>query len=186
MANTTDTALPPMKPSEESTAEQLELARRQGTAYAAALEAMNQESGAQVRRVGDVEVAVVVENAEGMWMRHGDDLRWENPGDENAHVEVAVRDAADGRFIPGLSISVTLTAPDGTDVGTHTQPFLWHPWLYHYGRNWVVPGEGDYRVRVKIDPPEFMRHDYENGNRYADPIETEFSVAIKPGQKLAP
>jgi hypothetical protein len=186
MTTNANAALPPMKPSEESTAEQLELARRQGAAYAEALEAMNRESGAQRQRAGDVEIAVVVENAEGMWMRHGDELRWENPRDENAHVEVAVRDAVDGRFIPGLSVSVTLTAPDGREVGTYTQPFLWHPWLYHYGQNWIVPGEGEYRVRVKIAPPDFMRHDYENGNRYAAPIEAEFTVPIKPGQKLAP
>ena len=31
-------------------------------------------------------------------------------------------------------------------------PFLWHPYLYHYGTNAKVPGEGPYTVRVRIDP----------------------------------
>ena len=40
-------------------------------------------------------------------------------------------------------------------------------------------------VRVKIDPPTFMRHDHENGKRFAETAEVEFNRHIKPGQKLA-
>lgn len=175
--------MPPMTPSEESTPAQLDLGRQQGDAYGAALQGMNEESGADVRRAGEYEVAIVVENAEGMWHLDSDELHWVEPGDANAHVEVAVRDAADGRFIPGLTVTVTLTGPDGAEVGTRQQPFLWHPWLYHYGRNWRVPGEGDYRVRVQIAPPTFMRHDRVNGQRYALPVEVEFTRHITPGQQ---
>lgn len=112
-------------------------------------------------------------------------LVWQEPSSENAHIEVAVRDAADGRFVPGLTISVTVTQSDGNTVGTHEQPFIWHPWLYHYGLNWEVPGEGDYKIHVRIDPPGFMRHDHENGKRYAEAVEVEFDRHIKPGQKRA-
>jgi hypothetical protein len=182
----TDTTTPPMKASEESTEEQLKLATLQGEAYAKALAGMDKESGADVTRAGEYEVAIVVENAEGMWhLESPGNLVWKNPTDENAHVEVAVRDAADGRFIPGLTVHVTLTGPDGEEIGTHEQPMLWHPWLYHYGRNWVVPGEGEYRVKVQIEAPMFMRHDHENGRRYAEPVEVEFTRKITPGQKKA-
>jgi len=177
---------PPMRHSEESDAQQLERARQQGEAYARAIEAMDEESdsGVLVQRAGDYEVAIAVEEAEGMWHPDGDDLVWRDPTDENCHVEVAVRDGADGRFVPGLTVHVTLVGPDGDEVGTHEQPFLWHPWLYHYGRNWQVPGEGEYRIRVRIDPPTFMRHDHENGRRYREAVEVEFEgVEIEPDQK---
>jgi hypothetical protein len=62
---------------------------------------------------------------------------------------------------------------------------LWHPWIYHYGRNWEVPGEGDYTVHVRIEAPTFMRHDHENGKRYAKPVEVAFTRHIAPGQKRA-
>lgn len=177
--------MPPMVASEESTEDQLELARKQGEAYAAALVGMDEESGADIRKVGEYEVVLVVENAEGMYHLRDGELQWQEPEDENTHVEVAVCDAADGRFIPGLTVVVTITAPDGSVVGSHEQPFLWHPWLYHYGRNWRVPGDGTYRIHVRIEAPTFMRHDHNNGRRYAQPVEVEFSREIATGQKLA-
>lgn len=177
--------MPPMKASEESTEEQLDLAHKQGAAYAAALQAMNEESGAQTKRADEYEIGVVVEDAEGMWHLEGGALRWMTPTEENAHVEVAVRDAADGRFIPGLTVRVTITTADGQPVASHEQPFLWHRWLYHYGLNWRVPGEGDYQINVRIEPPTFGRHDHENGKRFADPVEVKFTRHIKPGQKVA-
>ena len=139
-----------MRQSEESDREQLELARIQGDALQKAVDAMDEESdsGVHVQRAGDYEIGIAVEEAEGMWMWRDGELRWENPREENCHVEVCVRDGADGRFVPALDVTVTLIDPDGNEVGTHGQPFLWHPWLYHYGRNWTVPEEGEYRVRV--------------------------------------
>ena len=113
-------------------------------------------------------------------------LEWQDPQSENLHVEVAVRDRADGRFVPGLTVHATLIDAAGREVGTHRQPFLWHPWLYHYGRNWEVPGDGSYRLRVRIEPPEFARHDKINGRRYAEPVEVEFpNVRVETGRKLS-
>lgn len=51
-------------------------------------------------------------------------LQWEEPQDENAHFEVPVRDGADGRFIPQLTVYATLVDSEGTEVGTHQQRFL--------------------------------------------------------------
>ena len=119
--------MPPMKASGESTEEQLKLATKQGEAYAAAMKGMDKESGADIARAGEYEIALVVEEAEGMWHMHQGELTWKEPEAENAHIEVAVRDAADGRFIPGLAVTVSLTGPDGKNLGSHEQPFLWHP-----------------------------------------------------------
>jgi hypothetical protein len=177
---------PPMKTSEESDREQLELARVQGRALQEAVNAMDEESdsGVIVQRAGDYEIAIAVEEAEGMWEWQDGELGWRNPDDENCHVEVCVRDGSDGRFVPALDVTVTLVDPDGNEVGTHEQPFLWHPWLYHYGRNWKVPEEGEYTVRVRVEAPRFMRHDHENGRRFVEPVEVEFQgVAIEPDQK---
>ncbi len=178
--------VPPMRSSEESSAEQLELARAQGAALEAALEAMDRESdsGVHRKRAGDYEVAVAVEEAEGVWTRRDGDLEWRDPQEANCHVEVCLRDAADGRFVPGLRVVVTLVSPDGDIVGTHEQPFLWHPWLYHYGRNWTVPSGGAYQVLVEVDAPDFGRHDHENGRRFGEPVEVAFDgVEITTGAK---
>ena len=181
-----ETRKPPMRESEESDREQLELARAQGEALQKALEAMDEESdsGVIVQRAGDYEIGVAVEEAEGMWMWEDGELAWRNPEEENCHVEVCVRDGADGRFVPALEVTATLIDPDGKEVATHEQPFIWHPWLYHYGRNWTVPGPGEYRIRVRVEPPRFMRHDHENGRRFLEPVEVEFEgVEIEPDQK---
>jgi uncharacterized protein involved in high-affinity Fe2+ transport len=183
---TQETRKPPMDTSEESDRGQLRLARRQGDALREAVDAMNEESdsGVLTQRAGDFEIAVAVEEAEGMWEPQNGELEWHNPEDENCHVEVCVRDAADGRFVPELDVTVTLVDPDGNELGTHAQPFLWHPWLYHYGRNWTVPEEGEYRIRVRVEAPRFARHDHENGCRFREAVEVEFGgVQIEPDQK---
>jgi uncharacterized protein involved in high-affinity Fe2+ transport len=111
---------------------------------------------------------------------------WEEPGDTNAHVEVAVCDAADGRFVPALTVYATLIDSSGKEIGTHQQPFLWRPTLYHYGRDWRLPGDGEYRLRIRIEPPIFPRHDKTNGKRYSQPVEVEFpNVQIKTGRKIS-
>jgi uncharacterized protein involved in high-affinity Fe2+ transport len=179
-----NTGMPPMKPSQEATKEQLQLAREQGDVYGKAIQAMGKETGQlKTQHVGDYEIGVTVEAAEGLYQLENGKLKWMEPTGENAHVEIVVRDASDGRFIPGLAVQATLSTSDGNEVGTHQMPFLWHPMLYHYGLNWKVPGEGDYRLHVRVDPPQFMRHDHKNGLRYASREEADFTLHIEPGQK---
>jgi hypothetical protein len=55
--------------------------------------------------------------------------------------------------------------------------------IYHYGRNWALPADGDYTLRVHIEPPRFMRHDEVNGKRFQELVEVEFSdVHIERGK----
>lgn len=177
---------PPMDPNtSEATAEQLDLARAQGEAYGRALTHMTgtvaDDGGEQ--RAGDYLVGYAIEEAEGMYEWVDGQLVWREPGETNLHIEIAVRDAGDGRFVPGVRVTVTLLDPSGNELGTHEQPLLWHPMIYHYGRNWTVPSDGEYRMRVHIDPPTFMRHDEVNGRRFMTPVDTEFSkVKVKRGQ----
>jgi uncharacterized protein involved in high-affinity Fe2+ transport len=185
---TPDPRNPPMRQSDEAEAETLEMARRQGEALKAAAEHMLKEEADDggEGRAGDFRIAYAVEKAEGMYHPVDGRLEWMEPTEENCHLEVLVRDAADGRFVPGLVVTATLLSTDGQEIGTHQQPFIWHPWLYHYGRNWLVPGDGEYTLRIRIEPPTFHRHDRENGERYAEAAEIEFEgVRIETGQKLS-
>lgn len=185
---TTPAVTPPMDESNEAEPDQLATARRQGDAYGAALEAMQEEDGAALAEAGNYRVALVNEQAEGMYAGDGDGgLVWrEAPEDANAHIEVAVADLADGRFVPGLDVTVTVL--DGErELFRQQAPFLWHPFLHHYGFNAKVPGEGPFTVAVRIEPPTWMRHDPINGKRYAEPVDVVFAdVGFEPGRKPSP
>lgn len=126
------------------TSRRKELARAQGNSIERALSTML--TGVAVdggeRRVGDYLVAFAVEYAEGFWgPAHGGleyDYGAEESAAHNAHVEVAVRDAATGRLLPDLDVDAALSL-EGERVGSKRQALMWHPWLYHYGENWRVP-----------------------------------------------
>lgn len=180
-----DNPRPPIDPStSEADPQQLEIAQAQGEAYGRALVHMTKrvahDGGEQ--QAGEYKIGYAVEEAEGMYEWVDGGLRWREPDGENLHVEVAVCDRSDGRFVPGVRVLATLIAPNGQEVGTHEQPLLWHPMIYHYGRNWTVPTDGEYTLRVRVDPPTFMRHDEVNGCRFTDPVEVEFTgVKVQRG-----
>ncbi len=178
---------PPEKPSDEADRHQIAMAKKEGAAYHASLKYMAEEvadSGGH-KRAGDYIVAYAQERAEGMYMLKGEGkLEWDEPKDENCHLEISVSDAGDQRFIPYLEISATLTPESGKAVGPFTVPFVWHPGLYHYGKNIKVPGDGAYRLDIVIKAPTFMRHDEVNGKRYAETVEVTFEkVQIKTGKE---
>lgn len=173
--------------SDEGDARGLALGRAEGEAFGRTLKHMLEDiadGGAEIEH-GDYLIAYAFEKAEGMYMPDGDgELKWHEPGEANIHIEVAVRDKADGRLLPGLDIDVTVIAADGTEVGTHRLPLLWHPYLYHYGRNWRIPGDGKYTLRVRFPAPQFHRHDKENGKRFAKGADVTFKdVALKTGRE---
>ena len=174
-----------VKPSDEATEQGLELAREQGEAVGRAARHMMFEvahDGGE-QPAGDYIVGYAVEEAEGMYHLEGGELEWREPEDENAHVEVSVRDRDDGRLVPGLDVEATLVSEDGQEIGPFQVPFVWHPSIHHYGINVKVPGDGRYTLRVRVGPAPFPRHDEENGDRYAEGVEVEFEgVEIETGQ----
>jgi len=186
MPSQTKSGTPPARVSEEANKHGLALAREAGAVFGSALQHMTRQVAQEgnEQRADDYLVGYAVEHAEGLYRWHDRNLEWTEPDEENAHIEVSVRDGADGRFIPELEVFATLIDREGKEVGTHRQSYLWHPWLYHYGRNWKVPGDGRYTLRVRIEPPEFPRHDKVNGNRYTRRVEVEFrDVHIETGRK---
>jgi uncharacterized protein involved in high-affinity Fe2+ transport len=174
-----------VKPSDEVTSEGIDLALEQGRAAGRAAKHMMEEvadDGGQ-KAAGDYIVGYAIEKAEGMYMPENGELVWQDPDEENLHVEIVVRDRDDGRLVPGLDVEATLVTEAGEEVGTHEQPYLWHPSICHYGRNWKVPGSGRYTLRVRIAPASFPRHDEKNGKRYAEEVRVEFEgVDVETGQ----
>ena len=174
-----------LTPSDEGDRRGLELGRAEGEAFGRILKHMLEDVADGGREIasGDYLIAYAVEKAEGMYAPKNGGFEWQAPKDENIHIEVAVRDRADGRLVPGLDIDVTVIGEDGKEVGTHRHPLLWHPYLYHYGRNWVVPGDGTYSLRVRFPAPQFHRHDKVNGKRFAQGADVTFEdVKLKTGK----
>jgi Fe2+ transport protein len=172
--------------SKEADTRGLALGRAEGEAYGRILTHMLDDvaEGGAEKCVGDYLIAYAVEKAEGMYAPKAGQLVWETPGQDNIHIEIVVRDRADGRLIPGLDVSLTVEDAEGETIGTHQMPFLWHPYLHHYGRNWSFPGDGEYTLRVFFPTPQFRRHDKENGMRFAEGAETTFErVKIKTGRE---
>ena len=178
---------PPTQVTDEADQNQLAMAKAEGDAYQKSLEYMVGDVAdvGGKKQAGDYFVGFAQERAEGMWTLHGEgQLEWEEPGDENCHLEISVSDAGDGRFVPYLMVYATLTAENGETVGPSEIPFVWHPGVYHYGKNLKVPGDGGYTLDLRIEPPTFMRHDEVNGKRYAKTITVKFeNVQVKTGKE---
>lgn len=175
-----------LKKSDEADARGLELGRKEGEAFGRILKHMLEDvaDGGEEIAHGDYLIAYAFEKAEGMYVPRDGKLEWMEPKRENIHIEVAVRDRADGRLLPGLDVEVTLTDDKGDEIGTHKQLLLWHPYLYHYGRNWIIPGDGTYSLRVRFPAPQFHRHDKTNGKRFAEGADVTFrNVKLRTGRE---
>lgn len=162
------------------------LALTQGLAYSLALDEMKEEDVHAAVEVEDYIVSLSCEDAEGMYMDHGKgELEWMIPApNENIHVEVVVQDKDDKRFLPGLDVQCVLEDDDHTEVASFTIPFIWHPFLFHYGINTTIPKAGEYFARITIKKPTFHRHDQVFGKRYENDVTVTLGpVHLKPGKK---
>ena len=143
--------------------EALELATSEGNAIDRPLADLMRNpdaSGSQVRS-GAYRIAVVVQRARGDWEVRDGKLIFIEPDSAIgpiAHMDVIVRDAASGRLVPRLSVRATILDSRRRVIDTYTMPFMWHPWMSHYGLNVPVPGKGRYTVRVRAEAPAFRRY----------------------------
>lgn len=178
------------KPLSEAMEQQQEIAELPGDAYAHTLKDMfKQATDGKDVTAGDYFVAYAVEYAEGWWLYKGDKFRYaaENDvsGKTNSHVEVAVCDAKTKRFMHELDVTATVSDAQGNKVGSMNEPFMWHPWLYHYGENWRMPSAGKhYKLHVHFEPPAYRRYGKTYGKQFTQPGDIDFKdVVIKTGQK---
>lgn len=144
------------------------LRKDQGATYQAALEFMKTEAAHASVEVDDYIITTACEEAEGMYHGRGENqLEWMIPDpDDNQHFEVIVQDKEDLRFLPGLEIHYKLFNGQNDLVWESDIPFIWHPFLLHYGINGKIPTEGDYTAEVTVGLPKFHRHDEFVGKRY--------------------
>ncbi len=174
------------EPSHEVDEHQLEIAEMEGDAYREALRYMIEEVAhtGRVVEVEDYVVGFAQEEAEGLYRFEDGELVWREPDESmNAHFEVAVLDRDDRRFIPYLEVTMTVVPEEGEKL-SFGLPFIWHPGLFHYGRNVELPGDGIYDIVIRVEPPTFHRHDRDNGDRYTEPVEMEFGgVEISTGRE---
>lgn len=171
--------------SKDLAARSAELAQQQGQTYREALRHMIDQSPAgSVQQVRDMVIGFVQTPAEGIYVTNAEgELEWMDPRDANCHLMVAVMDTDDHRFIPYCDVNATIFGENNDTHGPWDIPFTWHPYLYHYGRNIALPGDDTYDVRIQVNPLMFPRHDRENGNRYAHPVEVVFQNAeLQTGQ----
>ena len=138
------------------------LARKEGAAVGSSVDraVRKPRSVGYQRRSGDYNVAVIVSHASSFWDMQDGELVYSTPdsGTATYHIDVSIRDVATGRLIPGLNVRATLVNSRKREAGTFVLPFMWHPWMNHYGMNVVVPASGRYTIRVRADAPAFRRY----------------------------
>lgn len=165
----------------------IRLAHQQGKAYQEAVDYLKKiVEGYDEKQVDDYLITVCAEEAEGLYHLEDGQLEWEDPAEGlNAHLEIIVQDADDKRFIPELNVQATLYTEDNKIIQEKHHPFLWHPYVFHYGANWKIPEEGKYFIEVKISAPRFHRHDVVKGKKYPRQVKLEFGpVKMETERKL--
>jgi hypothetical protein len=171
---------------EEHNKTKTDLAKAQGIAFSLALDEMKKQDTHASQEVSDYLISMACENAEGMYhFNNNDELVWQVPEEgKNQHIEIVVQDKGDKRFIPSLEVYCKLHDEEDTIVSEFQIPFVWHPFLYHYGINITIPKEGTYFAEVTIKKPTFGRHDETYGKRYQKDVTVKLGpVSLKPGRK---
>lgn len=162
------------------------LAKAQGTTYALALDEMKTEDIHAKVEIEDYILSVACEDAEGMYMYNSQGkLHWMVPDKkDNQHFEVVVQDKDDKRFIPGLDVKAQLLNEDKKVIADMKVPFIWHPFLFHYGTNCSIPKKGKYFAVVTVRKPAFHRHDETFGKRYENDVNVTLGpITLTPGRK---
>ena len=160
------------------------LAENQGKAYSDALDYMKSIDNHAEKEVDDYIISLASEEAEGTYQLEGDKLKWNTPKEGyNTHLEIVVRDKKDKRFIPGLEIKGKVYDEDKNVIIDTDFPFLWHPFLLHYGAFFKIPKSGTYTVEVSIPAPKFHRHDEIKGKRYEKDVKVEIEIEMETGRE---
>jgi len=176
---TTPSRTPLEVKSNESTEEQLNLARAQGSAVLQAWNAEVKALNGAAREVaaGEYRILVTLSAPEGWYEPGADRLVWHAVQDARAHLRVVVCDAGDGRVVPELAVSGSIRDRAGNSQNI-ALPFGWYPLLNGYGANLAT--SEPINLSLHIEAPPFRRHDPYNGDRFSRPVTAEISD-VRPG-----
>ncbi len=168
----------------EDNEEKKQLAENQGKAYSDALDYMKSIDNHAEKEVDDYIISLASEEAEGTYQLQGGELKWKTPKEGyNTHLEIVVRDKKDKRFIPELKIKGKVYDEDRNLIIDTDFPFLWHPFLLHYGAFFHIPKDGKYSVEIEIPAPRFHRHDEIKGKRYEKDVKLSIEITMEKGRE---
>ena len=166
---------PQMVRSTEATEAQLNLAHKQGYAEERAEKwyLTHAAPAAHQQPAGEYVVGYALSAPEGWYDLAGETLTWHPAAGATAHLRVFVRDGADNRPLPGLTVRATFTPVGGAALPPQELPAGWYPLLSAYGDNVTLP-PGTYHLQLDISRLPFRRHDPYNGDRLTRPVVAEF------------
>ncbi|MGM1056563.1 MAG: hypothetical protein ACQEWG_11810 [Bacteroidota bacterium] len=165
----TEPAIPMGVVTNETTAQQLQLAKDQGQAVQEALSYLLSNTHGAEMSAGPYQIGFFMEKPKEWYeIRNNEDEFHTSEG--NAFISVVVRDGYDGRIVPGLIVKAKLLRKDSTLVVEKDLPYGLHPLLNRYGANLQIPKTGDYLIKIEVEPAQFWRHDPINGDRYTDNV----------------
>lgn len=128
------------------------------------------------RQSGGYTVTVLLRRAQGVWISRDDKLVYKPPNNSVGpvnHMEISIRDVTTGRLVPDLNVRATILKSRRKEIDTYAAPFMWHPWMNHYGLNVAVPGKGSYIIRVRADAPSFRRYGSSALTKFNRPVDVE-------------
>lgn len=158
--------VPPMAVGNEADRKQLDLARRQGAAYAALVDWERQGAAwSAATDAADYRLVAAISSAEGQWLGDGGAAHWQEGAAGQVHLRVFAEDGASARFVPGLTMRALFLSADGAVLGDALLPFALYPVTDAYGANVALP-PGTARLAIQIEPMQMMRHDPYNGDRF--------------------
>ncbi len=150
------------------------------TQYQTIEEEVGAEGGEQTK--GPWKVSYIVEPAEGWFERRDGEFRFREPAEnETHHLEIIPREAATGRVVP--NVPVTLEVLDEQGERVERKPLRpYYAEFFHYADNFSLPRAGIYTLRARVEPPELRRHGEESeGPPLSEGVEVEFDgVRIEP------
>jgi len=164
-----------------------ELVRKQGDAFIASYNLYMEELIHVVKKTDDYIVTVAFGATEGMYeMQTDKSLEWVTPeGYGFVHMSVVIQDRDDKRFVPNLEVFVRLYDNDNKLITESEAPFLWNPYVFHYGMDLTIPEEGNYTAEVTIKRPDFNRQNKDHGNKYTNDVTIRLqSVKLTPSEDV--
>ena len=131
------------------------------------------------RIAGEYLIAYMVEKRrETQSLKEGESVM-EQSQNENAFIGIAIHSASDLHFIENLIVTVTVIDEKELIIGKQRHFVHKSPKLHYYGKNWALPGDGLYTIRVQIDSSNLK-----DGKNQED-VEVEFTnVMIYTGQDI--